>query len=61
MNYMKKAEKFAQKIILLAAEEELTIHEFTKAVDMAKGISANSMVEKGSIERTDFPSGHIVD
>lgn len=61
MNYMKKIEDFAGKIVLLAAEEELTICEFAKAIDMAKGISVNSMVEKGSIERTDFPSDHIID
>ena len=61
MNYMKKAETFAKKIVQLASEEELTINEFAKALDMAKGISVNSMVEKGSIERIDFPSAHIID
>lgn len=61
MNYMKKAETFAKKIVQLASEEELTINEFAKALDMAKGISVNSMVEKGSIERIDFPSDHIID
>ena len=31
------------------------------AADMAKEISENSIVEKGSIERTDFLSNHIVE
>lgn len=61
MNYMDKSTAFAKKIIRLASEEGLTINELVRAADMAKGISVNSTVESGCIEKTDFPSDHIVD
>lgn len=56
-----KTEKFAKNMVLAAMEEGLTIKEICYAADMAKEISENSIVEKGSIERTDFLSNHIVD
>lgn len=56
-----KAEKFAKNMVLAATEEELTIKEICYAADMVKEISENSIVEKGSIERTDFLSNHTVD
>lgn len=56
-----KVEKFAKNMVLGSIEEGLTIKEFCYAADMAKEISENSIVEKGSIERTDFLSNHTVD
>lgn len=56
-----KAEKFAKNMVLAATEEGLTIKEICYAADMVKEISENSIVEKGSIERTDFLSNHTVD
>lgn len=56
-----KAEKFAKNMVLAATEEGLTIKEICYAAEMAKEISENSIVEKGSIERTDFLSNHTVD
>lgn len=54
-----KSEEFAKKIIQMAAEEKLTVVEFYRAADIAKGISDNSTVDVESVERTDFPSQHI--
>lgn len=58
---MIREEEFAKKIIKLASEEHLTVGELRKAADIAKGISENSLVEIGSIEKTDFPSKYICD
>lgn len=57
---MIKSEKFARKIIKMAAEEELTVRELYGAADMAKSISDNSTVEWEAVAKTDFPSTHIV-
>lgn len=58
---MIREEEFAKKIVKLASEEHLTVRELWDAADIAKGISVNSMVDKGSIELTDFQSDHIVE
>lgn len=55
-----KSEKFAKKIIKLAAEEGLTVGELYSAADMAKSISDNSTVEWEAVAKSDFPSRHIV-
>lgn len=54
-----KSEEFAKKIIQMAAEEGLTVSELYSAADIAKGISDNSTVDVGSMEKTFFPSQHI--
>lgn len=59
--FMEKTEEFAKKIIRLAVEEGLTAKELCRAVDTARWISENSMVDIESIEKTDFPSRHIVE
>jgi len=58
---LERAEEFAKKIINLAAEDNLTICELCKAADIAKAVSENSMVDKGSIEKTDFASCYITE
>lgn len=58
---MIREEEFAKKIVKLASEEHLTVRELRDAADIAKGISVNSMVDKGSIELTDFQSDYIVE
>lgn len=55
-----KTEEFAKKIINLAADEGLTVRELYGAADMAKRISDNSTVDREAVERTDFPSRHII-
>lgn len=59
--FYEKTEEFAKKIVRMAKEDGLTVRELYAAADMAKGISDNSTVEVESIEKTDFPSRHIVD
>lgn len=59
--FYRKIEKFAKKIIVLAAEEGLTVRELYGAADMAKTISSNSVVDREAVEKTDFPSTHIVE
>lgn len=59
--FYEKTEEFAKKIINLAAEEGLTVRELCKSADTAKGIAYNSMIDAESIERTDYPSHHIVE
>ncbi len=56
-----KTEKFAKKIVRMAKEDGLTVRELCTAADTAQGIVYNSMVDTESIEKTDFPSRHIVD
>ena len=56
-----KEEEFAKRIILEAEKEGLTIRELYHAADIAKEISDSSMVEKGSIERTEYNSRHMPD
>lgn len=58
---MIREEEFAKKIVKLASEEHLTVRELWDAADIAKGISENSLVEFGSIEKTDFHSKYICD
>ncbi len=58
---MIKLEKFARKIIKLAAEEKLTVAELYSVADMVKSISDNSTVEWEAVAKTDFPSAHIVE
>lgn len=58
--FYKKTEEFAKKIINLAAEEGLTVREFSKAADTAKAIADYSVVDKNSVEKPDCPSQHIV-
>lgn len=59
--FVEKAEEFAKKIIKLAKEDELTVRQLCMAADTAKGIAYNSMIDAESIERTDYPSHHIVE
>lgn len=59
--FYEKTEKFAKKIIGLAADEGLTVRELYAAADMIKRISDNSAVNREAIEKTDFPSTHIVE
>lgn len=59
--FYEKTEEFAKKIINLALEEGLTVRELRKSADMAKWIANNSILDKDSIENTDFPSRHIVE
>lgn len=59
--FLEKTEEFAKKIIKMAAEDGLTVRELCKAADTAQGIAYNSMVDSESIEKTDFPSRHIVE
>lgn len=54
-----EAEKFARKIIRLAAEEGLTVNQLYKAADIAKAIADNSTVEWEAVQKTSFPSAHI--
>ena len=58
---LEKTEEFAMKIIKLAAWDGLTVRELCKAADTAQGIAYNSIVDSESIEKTDFPSRHIVE
>lgn len=51
---LKRSEEFAKKVINLAVEEGLTIGELHKAADIAKEVSGNSLVDYGSIEKTNF-------
>lgn len=55
-----KSEKFARKIINLAAQEGLTVKELCNAAEIAMGASYNSTVEWEAVAKTDFPSSHIV-
>lgn len=57
---MEKTEKFAKRIISIAADEGLTVRELYGAVDMVKRIADNSTVEWEAVEKTDFPSQHII-
>lgn len=57
---MAKSEKFARKIINLAADEKLTVNELYRAADTAKAIADNSTVEWEAVAKTDFPSKHVV-
>lgn len=59
--FYKKTEKFAKKIINLAAEEGLTVRELCEAADTAKRIAGYSMVDKQSIGKADLHSKHIVE
>ena len=59
--FYEKTEEFAKKIIRLAKNDGLTVRELYAAANIAKGISDNSMVDIESIERTDYPSRHIVE
>ena len=45
----------------MAKEAGLTVRELYAAAYTAKGIADNSMVDIESIEKTDFPSRHIVE
>lgn len=58
--FYEKTEEFAKKIARMAKEDGLTVRELYAAADTAKGIADNSMVDIESIEKTDFPSRHIV-
>lgn len=59
--FFERTEEFAKKIVRLAKEDGLTVKELYKAADIAQGISYNSMVDCESIEKTDYPSRHIVE
>lgn len=59
--FIEKTEEFAKKIVTLAKEEGLTVRQLCMATDTAKGIAYNSMIDSESIERTDYPSQHIVE
>lgn len=59
--FLIKTEKFAKKIVKMAAEDGLTVKELDRAADTAKGIAYNSMVDNESIEKSDYPSRHIVE
>ena len=59
--FYEKTEEFAKKIIMLAKDDGLTIRQLCMATDTAKGIAYNSMVDSESIEKTDYPSQHIVE
>lgn len=43
-----KVEKFAEKMVRMAAEEKMTVAEFRKALYIAKWITNNSAVEERS-------------
>ena len=58
---LERSEEFAKKIINLAAEDNMTVYELCKAADIAKAVSENSMVDKESIEKTDFASCYITE
>lgn len=53
---MFKAEKFATKIIGLAAEEKMTVEQLHYAADVVKEISNKSTVESVYVDKNDFPS-----
>lgn len=59
--FIEKTEEFAKRIIILAKEDGLTVRQLCMATDTAKVIAYNSMVDSESIEKTDYPSQHIVD
>lgn len=59
--FYEKTEEFAKKIVRMAKENGLTVRELYAAADTAKGIAYNSMIDAESIERTDYPSHHIVE
>lgn len=59
--FYEKTEKFAKKIIGLAADEGLTVRELCKAADTAKAIAGYSVVDKNSVGKPDYPSQHIAD
>ena len=46
-----KVKKFAEKVVKLAAEENLTVVELRRAMYIAKGIANNSAVEENSIKK----------
>lgn len=58
--FYEKTEKFAKKIICLAADEGLTVRELCRAADTAKAIADYSTVGKESVEKPDYLSQHIV-
>lgn len=49
-----KTEEFAKKIVKLSADDGLTVKELRKAVDMAKWIANNSIVDKESIDKAEY-------
>lgn len=59
--FIEKTEEFAKKIVRIAKEDGLTVRQLCMATDTAKGIAYNSMVDSESIEKTDYPSRHIVE
>lgn len=58
---IEKTEEFARRIIRLAKEDGFTVRQLCMAADTAKGIAYNSMIDSESIEKTDYPSRHIVE
>ena len=59
--FIEKTEEFAKKIVRIAKVDGLTVRQLCMATDTAKGIAYNSMVDSESIEKTDYPSRHIVE
>ncbi len=57
--FLEKTESFAKKIVNLAAEEGLTVHELCQAAETAKAIAERSTVDKESINKVDYPSQFI--
>lgn len=59
--FIENTEEFAKKVIVLAKEDGLTVRQLCMATDTMKEIAYNSMVDSESIEKTDYPSRHIVE
>lgn len=58
--FYKKTEEFANKIIMLAKENGLTVRELRHAADTVKEIAYNSMVDSECMGKVDYQSRHIV-
>lgn len=53
---LEKTEEFAKEVVNLAVEKGITVSEFGSALDTAKIMAANSLVDKDCVEKTELPS-----